>query len=113
MAAGQIVVTDTEVDGPQLNAVRVLTSAQQGGELPAGLPVAEDVWDGLVEWLDGTAPVIDAVPCDFALDDADFGRCVFATPDSPNGESVFLSIRPEGADDTWTVYEWDAIVHAS
>ncbi len=113
MVSGQIVATDTFVDGPQLNAVRVLAAAQQGGPLPADLPVDAEVWDELVEWLEGTAAIIDSEPCFFAVDDAVDGRCIFATPDSPNGESVFLSIRPEGADGTWTVYEWDAIVHAT
>lgn len=112
MVGGEIMLVDTAVNGPAINAVRVITAASTGGPLPDGLPVDEDTWDELVEWLDGSAAVIDSHPCVYTAD-ANFGSCSFATPGSPLGHSIFLDIDGERPDGIWWVDRVNGVTNAN
>jgi len=111
-SAGTIVVTDTQLNGPELNAISIVTAAQAGGPLPAGLPVTAFIWGELTTWLGGSAATIDSSPCFRDADPSGF-TCLFATPGAPVGIATFLYMTQEGPADIWSATNWEGVIHAT
>ena len=110
--ASQIVVTDTLVNGPELNSIGIMAAATAGGPRPAALPVTDFVWGELTSWLGGSTANVDESPC-FRDADPDGVTCLFATPDAPVGIAVFLYMTKDGPGETWTATSWEGVIHAT
>lgn len=103
MVGGEIVVRDTFVNGPDLNALRFLAAASLGGDRPADIPASDDDWDDAVEWLGGSTVTQVTAPCGVLADAAAEVGCTFGTPGSPVDVQQILVMMNEQPDGIWAI----------
>lgn len=106
----QVIVTDTFVDGIELNAIRFMTAASEGGDRPADLPVSDAIWDDAVEWLDGSTATFSGMPCSRAQDDGTTALCLFFAPDALEVSDILLELDKTEDDEVWTITEFSPIL---
>lgn len=105
VVGSEIVVRDTFVNGPDLNALRFLAAASLGGDRPADMPVSDAHWNDAVEWLGGSTVTQVLAPCGVLADAAGEVGCVFSTPGSPVDVQQILVMMNEQPDGIWAITE--------